>query len=251
MVSTVEHFPHAPITEAIVDIRTTLPSHVDLARLATFQDAVKANYPQKRERFSWQGGFGVKEGVVEVLKPSGGPDGYLFTSKDGLQVAQARLDGFTFSRLKPYQDWATLRKEANTLWKHFVDIASPITITRLALRYINRIELPLPVKDFKDYILTVPEVAPSLPQGLANFVMRLTIPEDKLDAVATVTELMETPIQREGKEVLPIILDIDVYRQSEWAPQAAEVWDFFEVLHTFKNQVFFGSITERTKQLFR
>ena len=76
--------------------------------------------------------------VPEVSQSSaGGPDGYLFTSVDGRQVVQARLDGFTFSRLKPYDKWESLRDEARELWQHYVQIASPETVTRVALRYIN------------------------------------------------------------------------------------------------------------------
>src|SRR3990167_5750912 len=97
-------FPHAPITEALLDIRVKLPAQIDLTRLTTFHDAVKDRYPLKRERTSWHGGFQLKPGTgPEMLaSSSGGPDGYLFTSADGRQIVQARLDGFTFNRLKPY-----------------------------------------------------------------------------------------------------------------------------------------------------
>ena len=84
-------------------------------------------------------------------------------------------------------------------------------VIRLALRYINRIEIPLPMRDFKDYILTVPEIAPGVPQGLERFFMRLIIPSDEAQAVAVVTESME-PVT--DNKTVPVIFDIDVYPSS-------------------------------------
>src|SRR5712691_8149097 len=82
-----------------------------------------------------------------------------------------------------------------------LDSLSPYLCTRVALRYINRIEFPLPMRDFKDYILTIPEIAPDLPQGLANFFMQLIIPVHTMNAVVIVTETMDLP--QNQSQVLP------------------------------------------------
>jgi uncharacterized protein (TIGR04255 family) len=244
-------FPNAPITEALLDIRVTLPAQTDLAKLATFHDVIKQQYPSKQERLAWRGQLEIKASPIPEVSQSatGEPDGYLFTSVDGRQVVQARLDGFTFSRLKPYDKWATLRDEARELWQHYVQIASPETVTRIALRYINRIEIPLPMRDFKDYILTTPEIAPDLPQGLGSFFMRLVIPDPKAQAVAIVTETME-PID-ESRNRLPLIFDIDVFRTAAFNIQDNAMWEAFEYLHDLKNDIFFKSITLKAKELFQ
>lgn len=241
-------FDNAPITEALLDIKVKLPPGVDLARLATFQDAVKDFYPARRERFSWQGGFQVKPGQApEVFPPSGGPDGYLFTSREGKQIVQARLDGFTLNRLKPYDKWESFRDEARHQWVRYREIATPEIVSRVALRYINRIEIPLPMKDFREYILTTPEIAPKVPQGLAGFFMRLVIPDEKSKSVAIVTQTMEDP----QEQVLPLIFDIDVFREGVFDVQGKEMWEALEQLRDFKNEIFFNSITQKTRELFK
>lgn len=164
-------------------------------------------------------------------------------------MVQARLDGFTFSRLKPYDKWESLRDEARELWQHYIRIASPENVTRVALRYINRIEIPLPMRDFKDYILTTPEIAPDLPQGLESFFMRLVIPDSKTQAVAIVTETME-PVDESSKR-LPLILDIDVFRMAAFNVQDNAMWETFEYLHDLKNDIFLKSITPKAKELFQ
>lgn len=241
-------FDKAPITEALLDMRAKLPTGVDLARLATFQDAVKDLYPTKRERTSWQSSFQLKPGEPpEIVHPSGGPDGYLFTSRDGKQIVQARLDGFTFNRLKPYDEWKSFRDEARQQWERYVEIAAPEIVSRVALRYINRIEIPMPLKDFREYVLTGPEIAPKIPQGLAGFFMRLVIPDEKSKSMAIVTQTMEDPTA----QVLPLILDIDVFREAPFDVRRNDMWEVFEQLRKYKNEIFFNSITDKTKELFK
>ena len=50
---TVETFPKAPITEALLDIQVVLPDAVDTARLLTYHDLVKDRFPEKRDRLTW------------------------------------------------------------------------------------------------------------------------------------------------------------------------------------------------------
>ena len=233
-------FPNAPITEALLDIRVKLPEQVDLTQLATIQDLIKDQYPSRNERMFWQSDLQIAQGDLKISPPTGGPVGYAFTSRDGKQIIQARKDGFAFSRLKPYEDWISLRDEAKRLWQYYIQIASPTSITRLALRYINRIELPLPMRDFKDYILTVPEIAPNIPQGLANFFMQLIIPIPIMNAVAIVTETVD--VSQNPSSILPLIFDIDVFREAVFDLDSAEVWETFEQLRELKNDIFFESV---------
>jgi uncharacterized protein (TIGR04255 family) len=241
-------FPKAPIKEAVLDLRAELPPTVRLDRLSTFQERIRERYPQKRERKHWEATLGFNEGGLQTPVSKGGIDGFLFSSSDGLNTVQARLDGFTFNRLHPYDRWETFRDEAKGLWEHYLQVATPTAVKRLALRYINRLELPLPFKDFKEYILTTPEISPALPQGLKTFFMRLEIPHESYQAVAIITETMEAP---SSTLRLPVILDIDVIRETTVSPSSSEIWQVFEQLRDFKNEIFFNSITEKAKELFR
>ena len=242
-------FPHAPITEAVLEIQVKLPPTVNLDTVASLQEVVKEQYPTKRKRMSWKGGLKLEEGKEpEVLAPSNEVIGHLFTSSDGKQVIQSRLDGFAFSRLKPYDRWETFRNDARDLWQQYSQITTPVVITRLGLRYINRIELPLPFSDFKEYILTTPEIAPGLPQAMANFFMRMEIPEPNLPAHVILTQTIEDVTE---DKKLPLIFDIDVFQAGLFDAKSDEVWTIIERLRNIKNDIFFKSLTDKAKDLFR
>ncbi len=248
VMTTWERFSNAPITEALLDIRAAVPKGVTLDTLAAFQNSLESRYPNRKERRAWEDMVQLgPAGAVEMRQKATGPDGFIFTSADGRQLVQARLDGFTFNRLRPYVSWEALRDEAREHWERYRTIATPEGVSRIALRYINRLDIPLTVTDFKQYVRTGPEIAPGLPQGLAAFLMRLVVPMERFQSIAIITETMEAP--KEDK--LPFILDIDVFVERPFSPDDGAMWEAFERLRECKNTVFFESVTEAAKELFR
>lgn len=244
--TTWERFPRAPITEALLDIRVRLPDKIGLDELEGLHTQIQDAYPNKRQRHRFHGELRVEGRNAPALGAvSGGALGYVFSDAGGQRIVQARLDGFTLNWLKPYDCWSNFRTEAQTQWERYRAVAHPEAITRLALRYINRILLPLPIGDFKDYVLTVPEVAPGLPQQLAGFFTRILLPVN--NSLVLITETIE---DIDG-ESLPWILDIDAYIDGAIDPESSDIWGIFEQLRQAKNEVFFCSLTERAKELFR
>lgn len=244
-----EHLPNAPIVEALLDVRIETPENVDQEMLASFQARLGNRYPTKQIKRSWSGAVELKADAPPVVATSGGPIGYQFLSPDGKQVVQARKDGFSFSRLRPYTNWTTFSKEAQDLWKRYADLVRPKKVQRIALRYVNRMELPLPLASFREYVLTGPEIAPELPQDLSSYFFRAVIPRQDAEAFAIITEATE---QVEGpKAVLPLILDIDVFRRGAFTVAAEKLWPLFDKLRDLKNEFFFASITDKAKELFK
>ena len=243
-------FPNAPITEAILDIRAELPDGVDLSTFEEFQENIKDRFQERKTRHSYQAEFKFTPGKEESapIIPKGGADGYFFRSTNENKVVQTRLDGFSFNKLKPYEDWAKFSTEAFHLWQLYKGITKPIRVIRIALRYINRIEIPTHFADFNEYILTNPQIAPGLPQALAHFFMRIEVPNDEIGAMAIITETLQKPTEL-GK--LPLIFDIDVVKRDSYTGDMTEIWPDFEQLRAFKNAIFFNSITEKTKELFK
>ncbi len=242
-------FPNAPITEALLDIRVELPEGIDIARLESFHEHIKDRFPDKKTHGTFAIGVQLTpDGTPQSLPASGGPQGFLSRSPNENKIAQARMDGFTFNKLKPYESWQVFCSEAKSLWNIYAELFTPKRITRIALRYINRIEAPLPIKDFKEYILTNPEVAPNLSQSLSHFFMQIVMPNQEIEASAIITETMEPPTENQR---LPLIIDIDVFKERVYVDDKEEIWNDFEKLRIFKNDIFFNSITDKTKELFK
>ena len=245
------HLSNAPIIEAALDILVDLPAGTRLAELTAVHRDIRERYPNRRTRKRIEGTVDVKaEGQVRVTTPPVTEDGYLFQSRDGTRIVQARLDGFSFNQLKPYGTWEALRDEAKEHWARYVDIAHPESVKRIALRYINRIELPLPITEFRDYIRIAPDIPPGVPQAVQNFFIRLEIPYPN-GALAIVTEALQPTADPKTADRLPLIFDIDVIREESFSPPFTEIWEKFEELRRMKNDIFFNTITPLAEVLFR
>lgn len=244
-----EVFKNAPITEALLDIRVNLASDFNPDNLEKLYEEIKKDFPIKQVNTLWEAVFEAKRGEKPQVSSNDRNNGYLFKSQDGSRIFQARIDGFTFNRLKPYDSWDGFSGEAKKLWNLYSKFAKPEKIKRLALRYINLIEIPQSSDDLSEYFITGPDIAPGLPQGLADFFVRLMIPDHETKNVAIINETVDK--SKLNDKIFPLIFDVDVFRVLDQGASDKEVWEIFESLRDYKDKIFMNSFTEKAKKLFR
>ncbi len=241
------HLNHAPIEEAIVDIRVKARADFDPSIFLGLQSTLADRYPDMRKHHLQQASFQLKAQSQPTLESKDlGLNGVFFRTSDGRQIAQFRVDGFTFNKLKPYSGWEEVQPEAMALWRRYDQVALPPEVTRIALRYINRFEMPEGVRDFDDILAAGPRIPRALPQTIGGFSIRTTIVDETTNLHATVSQMLEpTP----PMEPLGIILDIDVFHQIDRADTDGKNDSYLhaklELLHEFKNRIFFNYLTDR------
>lgn len=246
-----EPFKNPPIQEALLDIQVTLPPEASLEILKGFHSGLEERFPERQERISLQQGFQFSgAGETQAVTASRSVDGYLFVSKQTGKIVQARLDGFTFNKLKPYSRWDDFSSEAKELWERYVKIVKPANIRRIGLRYLNRIEIPLPIGDTSEWCLLFPDLPRKIPQKIADFFLRFTVPLENAPAAGASVTLTFEPPQKSA--TLALILDIDAFQAFEMLPpDTEEIWKRLAMLRGLKNDIFDASLTDKTKAMFR
>lgn len=239
-------YPNAPITEAIIDLRVTPAEGGDRALLKLNEDGVLPEYPKQEELFEAVGqmAVGPRGGSASVQQS---PIGWKLTSADQRQIVQSRINGFTFSRLAPYDRWELFRNEARRLWDVYRKRLKPEAVVRVAVRYINRIDLPGDSVDLKEYFRTSPEIAPELPQQLEGYFMQLRFPYPDVSGHCLINQTIVPPAR---ENVVSVVLDIDLFRSQDLPQQEDDIWTCFEALHEGKNTIFEACITDPTRRLF-
>ena len=134
-------FNNAPITEAILDIQTELPQGYDFKQIESVYDEVKSEFPKKQIAIKYEASLELKGDQKPLSRFKKEENGFLFTSSDNKKIIQLRLDGFTFNRVKSYDSWKSLQEEAKHYWDIYKKLTNPLKIKRIALRYVNRIEI--------------------------------------------------------------------------------------------------------------
>lgn len=234
-----------PIVEALFDINVQQNPETSIEELEAIHQQIQERFTEKGRKITAQVSFTPDKPMPPAKYET---QGFFFKSTNENKIFQARLNGFTFNKLFPYQTWDAFKDEARELWELYTSVAKPLSITRIALRYINKILIPLPIKEFGEYFKTFPQLSPNVPQNLNTFLLRLEIPDPESGAMGIIIQTIENSTE-DG--FLPVILDIDVIIQSDYTADDSTVWEDFEKLRNYKNLLFFECITEKTLELIK
>ena len=240
--------PNPPITEALVEIRVDRAVPVPLDDLKQLQARLGAAYTQavpirqvKAEiAFTSLGSTHVGQPPSDVA--------FQFSTADNQHVVHASPEFLSVHLLRPYRDWEAFRADIVKAWSEYVSIAAPSGISRIGVRYINRLDIPVPMNDLADYLTTGPMIDPKLPQRFSSLFTRIEIPFPAENASSIVTQAL-VPSGRPDRAAL--LLDIDAYSQMAFALDDTVLWATIDRLRDIKNKLFFGSITEKSLELFR
>lgn len=96
---TSRHYPKPPITEAILDLRVTLPPGSSIDTLEEIHSQVRGNYPQKVPVFAGSIEYQVDQNIVNTSKKQ---YGFQFKNENSPYIFQAALGSFTCNHITPY-----------------------------------------------------------------------------------------------------------------------------------------------------
>ncbi|HUY81497.1 MAG TPA: TIGR04255 family protein [Acidobacteriaceae bacterium] len=240
------HLANAPIVEALIDFRVLPQAQIAVDELGSMNAEVGMEYSKREQINVFSTRLDFNEGRSPQAVAAHSKVGWLYKSQT--QVAQFRLDGFTFSRLVPYTTWEGVFEEAMRLWKIYVQKAQPVQISRMAVRYINRMKLQGPAT-LNSYLTAPPELPEPSPQSIRDFLCRILVTDSKRSASAAVIQALEPQFEPSS---ISLLLDIDAYLDRlTLDPSDPSIPEKFESLRQLKNEIFFACITERTAEIYQ
>jgi uncharacterized protein (TIGR04255 family) len=238
------HLNNAPIREAVIDI--AISPKVDLQTITAVTDALVPPFEKRSDIWEATVGFQFNQAGAHTQKGRSSKVGVRFDSVQPPHVLQYRTNGFTFSRLTPYEDWSHVRDAAKPCWARYSESVEPCKVTKLSVRYINALRLPIPSRDFAEFLTAAPQLPAELPQTLTGFLQRVVMATESYSAA--VTQSLESVLFEQQQIV--VMLDIDVWRSVALAPTDPSVWSVLDDLRNAKNEIFFSHLTEKAVDIF-
>jgi uncharacterized protein (TIGR04255 family) len=244
------HLEHAPIVEALIDIRVSLQPGFEANTFRKLYEVLKEAYPNLEEihAFGFKGELNISESILNQ-EVADQVIGFRLKNADNTKLVQFRLDGFTFNHLKPYSDWDTFYNEAWQYWELYLKIAEPTEVTRIALRYINKQELPLG-EELINFVKHPPSLDQAIHADLTAFLFHTQVKlRGTEDTAARVVQFTEPLAPNRG---ITYVLDIDTSKTGNFIPTDAESFkNHFDELRGFKNEIFFSTVTEKALDLWK
>lgn len=236
-----------PIAEALVDFRTTVTE--PQSSFEALAQELQSRYPVVKPRRAIRAELKVENG--KLIPPTAldlGFQGLMLFNRDETTAVQFRPDGYTYNCLKAYIGGDRLLEEALNLWSIFSARMRPRVVTRVALRYINRLELPFrPGDDFSRYLTAAPVVPEGAPQNVSEFLARVVAHDDNTEAVVITTQQLTVPQPNSPL----VVIDVDTFRGGEFSTEADDLRVILEQLRELKNRTFFSLLTEEAIRLYQ
>jgi uncharacterized protein (TIGR04255 family) len=238
------HLRNAPIVEAIIDFRVLREPSVSVEVFAGLQRSIGEKYAQVDSILSFEARFGIDRG--KVLDPAAKRADLGWKYQAGKEVAQFRVDGFTFSKIEPYTTWEEVFGEAFRLWRIYAELAKPKQLSRVAVRYINRMKIS-GSRNISDFLSAAPLLPPPISPLILDFLTRVHIADEGRRSAAAVVQALEPQLD---PNVMSLLLDIDAYHEGMLAPGDPKIPEYFQRLRELKNEIFYASITEKTAEMY-
>jgi uncharacterized protein (TIGR04255 family) len=227
----------------VLDLRVLRREGIDADQFSGLAATLGPEYGKSTPMHSIEARFGIVKGRPVGPTHVQAALGWVFQAEGA--IVQFKVDGFTFNKLEPYTTWEEVFGEADRLWRIYVQIARPLEISRVAVRYINRLRLPGPA-ELSQYLEAPPVLPPPIPQAVREFLTRVVV-DDGNDASAILIQALEASLD---PSTVPLLLDIDAFREVSLPPDDPSVAGIFEQLRRLKNDIFFASVTERTVEMY-
>jgi len=239
------HYNNAPIVEAVLEATFARTNPVEIDTLAgVVQDNIR--FPKRLELMTASGKMTVGPAVSASATTQ--RIGYQFFSLDNKFVVHCRTDGLAVSRLAPYLTWEEVFDEFLTHWSRYLEVIKPDILVQLAVRYINRFDVPGERVELKDYFRTYPEVSEDIPYDIAGFLNQLQIPMPDINGYALVTQARVPPSR---DNVISILLDIAVSKQVNAMACEFDIAEALSVLRLKKNTIFEACMKKQARDLIR
>jgi uncharacterized protein (TIGR04255 family) len=245
------HLRNAPIVEAVLEILVDLPTNFEFSQIEALYEKIKDDFPQKKIRNRFEQTITAEPGgKVDSRYNDLGDDGIIANSQDGKNVVQFRLDGVSYSQLKPYTSWKQVSQQALKFWDIYRSSTFPTKIRRLGLRYINMLEIPAGVK-VSDVFKNPLPVPIKDNQDIMGFATHVVFRDKTNNFVGMVSQSTQPPLEEADRLKVRILLDINVMYDIGEANKKIEIDEIFSELRTFKNKLFFESLTEEEIERYK
>lgn len=174
--------------------------------------------------------------------------GHRRSSDDQTQIVIVWPSLFVFSQLAPYPGWDEFFIRFSRDWDFFKKAVGYRRISRIGVRYINRIDIPITgnLTYYEEYL----KIYPNLPEELGHvfaYGIQTQLPYPEIEGRITINSAsIPSPLLNH----VSFLFDQDIHKETNVPQNDQGLYDLLNQIHVKKNAVFEACITDRTRELF-
>jgi uncharacterized protein (TIGR04255 family) len=235
-----------PITEAVIgiDFSTRLAS----ALVGKVNSRFAKLYPQHQELQNVSVTFSVNVSTSMTGQAETKKKGHRRSSADMAELLVIWPSAFAVSQLAPYPGWDKFFARFKRDWKVWKSVVGFIEISRIGVRFINRVDIPLVNNsaEYEKYLNIYPKLPVSLPNLNSYAIQSVSSLEDIGCSLTINSGVVPSPVLGKAS----FLLDFDIASGLNVPQNDSEVFKFLGRVRERKNEVFEASVSSSAKALF-
>ncbi|TVR63977.1 MAG: TIGR04255 family protein [Candidatus Competibacteraceae bacterium] len=166
-------------------------------------------------------------------------------NENGNRLISLGPDVLSVNVLRPYEGWTRFRQRIDTALQAYAEVAEPGGVSRVGVRYINKIVLPEQAVELKTWFRCGPPAVPELPGNMAGFMSRVEFLYPDAVKLLLTQASIDAP-----EEPAAFLLDLDVLWESGEARSPDAIMTVVDDLHARVGGAFEAIITDATRERF-
>jgi uncharacterized protein (TIGR04255 family) len=241
-------YKQPPITEAVIEIRFADP--MPPAEVAKLSETFKSPYPQEQV---------VTDLSVQLYLPHHRQEttqakaiekrGHRRSSPDQTELLLLWPENFVISQLAPYPGWDAFFARFQRDWSLWKRSVSYKKISRIVVRYINRIDIPMegPVTHEEEFL----KVYVHMPEELGPTTAWAVQAQLRLPDMGCKLTLNSSVVPSPLLGHVAFVLDQDVSKEDAPPQSDTEIYELLNQIRAKKNAIFESCITDNARRLFK
>lgn len=239
-------YPNPAIQEVVCEIHFRLPDGVDWrpALLGELFKHIQSEFPDLEPVTQ----IGIRsrigpDGMAQAFLPPQQIMRYKHASRNLLRQLSKNI--ITVNVLPKYPGWMQMSRDILDAWTQTREVIKPAGVTRIGLRYINRIERDYPDAPPGNWLAPSRYIPESVLLSLPGFLSRL---ETRTSQHNRLIVTLGDQTDSSDQENSPIVLDIDCIIEKEIGIDNDAIVEEIELLHGNAWDIFSASMTPRLKR---
>ena len=236
-----------PITEAVIGINFSSP--ISPSDIEAVVKKFSSSYPDYQTVSTYD--VSVELVNDQTSKPTADFNqliGHRLSTADMTQILLLWPSSITISQLSPYQGWDDLFKRFVRDWSVLKRIIGFQTISRVGVRYINRVDIPVTesILEYEKYLNIYPKM-PELLNHLEAYAMQSAAHLKDIDCQLKLnTASVPSPLLDHGS----FVIDQDISKAINPPQSDKDIYDLLNKIRVQKNLIFEACINVHARKLF-
>lgn len=234
-----------PIVEATIEFR--LSEKISQKKIEVFSRKLGGTYPNVTDDLSIDFTFRADMDAEASIKKK--VLGKRHVSSDQTRTILVQHGTLIVTMIAPYPGWIEFYTWARGLFDDFREVVGPIPLSRIGLRYINRLDIPLsrfPVVRPSAVLNYLPSVPQFLEPEILGYLIQHT---SRLHPSRYFVNLVSTLVDSPVPDAWSLVLDIDVARDIDVPRRSADIGEELQAMRDVKNEIFEACITQAYREI--